>query len=46
MPNLDAKFYGDMRKIKEKKYYTKPGFFSKSDITDLRGDWEVNALWA
>ena len=46
MPNLDAKFYMDMQKIKEKKYYTKPGFFSKSDIADLRGDWEVNALWA
>ena len=42
----DGKFWMDMRKIKEKKHYTKPGFFSKDDISQLRGDWEVEGLWS
>ena len=46
MADLNAKNYADMQKIKEKKHYTKPGFFSKSDIADLRGDYEINAMWS
>ena len=42
----DTKFWMDMRKIKEEKHYTKPGFFSKDDISKLRGDWEVTGLWS
>ena len=46
MADLNAKNYADMQKIKEKKHYTKPGFFSKNDIANLRGDYEINAMWS
>jgi len=46
MADLNAKNYGDMQKIKEKKHYTKSGLFSKNDIADLRGNYEINAMWS